>query len=174
MVDYRRVVIMRMDNLMYGVIGAYISFYYEHFWTKNRYKFFITGIVLVLIWKVFSYVYPNIDSFYYANIFYPLFCMAVLCLLPLLSQYSLKKYGMIATAITYISLISYSLYLIHFSLIKKLLIDNIFSSFFEGNTIQAILLKNTFYWTASILGALLLYKYFEIPTMKLRDKIKFK
>lgn len=174
MIDYRRVVIMRMDNLMYGVIGAYISFYYQHFWTTNRYKFFITGIVLVLIWKVFSYIYPNIDSFYYANIFYPLFCMAVLCLLPVLSQYSLKKYSVVAIAITYISLISYSLYLIHFSLIKKLLIDNIFSSFFGGDTIQAILLKNVFYWTVSILGALLLYKYFEIPTMKLRDKIKFK
>lgn len=174
MIDYRRVVIMRMDNLMYGVIGAYISFYYIHFWTKERYKFFVTGIVLMLTWKVLSYIYPNIESFYYANVFYPLFCIAVLCLLPVLSQYSLPKYGKIATAITYISLISYSLYLIHFSLIKKLLIDNIFSSFFGGNGIEFIVLKNIFYWTASILGALILYKYFEIPTMKLKDKIKFK
>ncbi|PQA94353.1 hypothetical protein B0A69_07735 [Chryseobacterium shigense] len=174
MVDYRRVVIMRMDNLMYGVIGAYLSFYYHHFWTKNKYKFFVTGIVLMLAWKVLSYLYPNIESFYYVNLFYPLFCMAVLCLLPLLSQYSLKKYGKIATAVTYISLISYSLYLIHFSLIKKLLIDNIFSSFFAGSGIEFMVLKNVFYWVASILGALLLYKYFEIPTMKLRDKIKFK
>lgn len=174
MIDYRRVVVMRIDNLMYGVIGAYISFYYQNFWIRHRYKFFITGMLLLLMWKICSYIYPNIESFYYSNIFYPLFCTAVLCLLPLMSQYSLKKYNVIAIVITYISLISYSLYLIHYSLIKKLMIDHIFSSFFAGDSLGSYILKNTFYWMASLLGALLLYKYFEIPTMKLRDLIKFK
>ncbi|ANF50415.1 hypothetical protein A0O34_07740 [Chryseobacterium glaciei] len=174
MIDYRRVVIMRIDNLMYGMIGAYISYYHQEFWTKNKYRLLIIGLSLILVWKVLSYQYPSIESFYYVNIFYPLFCIAILCLLPILSQYNLKKYNIITKATTYVSLISYSLYLIHYSLIKKLLIDNIFSDFFAGETVEALILKNTFYWCASIIGALLIYKYFEIPTMKLRDKIKFK
>lgn len=174
MIDYRRVVIMRIDNLMYGVIGAYISYYYQDFWKKYKYQFFIAGIVLVSIWKVLSYVYPDINSFYYVNIFYPLFCTSIFCLLPLMSQYTLKKYNVIATAITYISLISYSLYLIHYSLIKKLLIDHIFSFIFAGDYLEAYILKNTFYWGASLFGAFLIYKYFEIPTTKLRDRISFK
>lgn len=174
MIDYRRVVIMRIDNLMYGVIGAYISYYYKDFWIRYKYRFFIAGIVLVAIWKGLSYIYSDINSFYYVNIFYPLFCIAIFCLLPLMSQYTLKKYNTVATLITYISLISYSLYLIHYSLIKKLFIDHIFSFIFAGDSLGDYLLKNTFYWVASLLGALLIYKYFEIPTTKLRDRIKFK
>jgi peptidoglycan/LPS O-acetylase OafA/YrhL len=174
MIDYRRVVIMRIDNLMYGVIGAYISYYYKGFWIRYKYRFFIAGIVLVAIWKGLSYIYSDINSFYYVNIFYPLFCIAIFCLLPLMSQYTLKKYNTVATLITYISLISYSLYLIHYSLIKKLFIDHIFSFIFAGDSLGDYLLKNTFYWVASLLGALLIYKYFEIPTTKLRDRIKFK
>ncbi|MDQ0066450.1 acyltransferase family protein [Chryseobacterium lathyri] len=171
--DYRRVVVMRIDNLMYGVIGAYISYYYKTLWSKVKYVSLAIGIILLLIWKYYSSIYTSIQTFYYVNIFYPLFCIAILCLLPVLSQYKLKKYNVVATAITYISLISYSLYLIHYSLVKKLLIDNIFYSTFEGEDIPAIVLKNIFYWSVSIIGALLIYKYFEIPTMKLRDKVKF-
>lgn len=174
MIDYRRVVIMRIDNLMYGVIGAYISYYYKDFWIKHKYKFFVVGIILVLIWKALSYVYPSINSFYYINFFFPLFCTAIFCLLPVMSQYTLRKYNVLATAITYISLISYSLYLIHYSLVKKLLIDRIFSFIFAGDSLEDYILKNAFYWIVSLLGALLIYKYFEIPTTKLRDLIKFK
>ncbi|WP_294250965.1 acyltransferase [uncultured Chryseobacterium sp.] len=172
--DYRRVVIMRMDNLMYGVIGAYIAYYHQNFWAVIRHRAMIMGIALVLIWKYFIYQYPSIESFYYINIFYPLFCTAILCLLPVLSRYTLKNYGYWAKAVSYISLISYSLYLIHYSLVKKLFIDHIFYSFFEGEDLFSIIIKNLFYWCASLLGALLIYKYFEIPTMKLRDKIRLK
>lgn len=174
MLDYRRVVIMRIDNLMYGVIGAYIGYYYKVFWSTYKHKLFILGIILVTVWKALSYVYTDINSFYYVNIFYPLFCTAIFCLLPMMSQYTLEKYNKVATAITYISLISYSLYLIHYSLVKKLLIDHIFSFVFAGDSLEDYILKNTFYWTASLLGALLIYKYFEIPTTKLRDLIKLK
>ena len=43
--DYRRVVIMRMDNLMYGVIGAYISYYYLNFWLKYKNISFFLGLL---------------------------------------------------------------------------------------------------------------------------------
>jgi peptidoglycan/LPS O-acetylase OafA/YrhL len=174
MEDYRRVVIMRIDNLMYGVIGAYLSYYYKDFWIKSSRILFITGIILLILWKVLSYQYPQIETFFYVNIFYPLFCLGILCILPVLSQFQLKKYGFISSAVTYISLISYSLYLIHYSLIKKLLIDHLLFTSIDKNSIFNIILKNIFYWSASIVGSILIYKYFEIPTMKLRDKIRYK
>lgn len=170
--DYTRVVTMRMDNLMYGVIGAYISIYYKDFWKKYKFQFLILGILLLITWRILYYQFPNIEGFFYSNIFFPLFCTGILFLLPALSQYNLKKYNKLAIAVTYISLISYSLYLIHYSLVKKLLIDNLLFSL-EDHTVITMILKNTFYWTVSIIGSLLMYKYFEIPVMKLRDKIKF-
>lgn len=170
--DYRRVVIMRIDNIMYGVIGAYISFYYAAFWLKYKYKFFIVGVILLLVWKYLSEDFP-IRSFYYSNIFFPLFCLGVLCILPVLSDYKVKKHNNITKAVTYISLISYSLYLIHYSLVKKLFIDNILVDYFD-DSLTSTVLKNVFYWSVSILGSILIYKYFEVPTIKLRDLFKFK
>lgn len=172
--DYTRVVTMRIDNLMYGVIGAYISYYYKDFWVRNKFKFFILGISLLILWRVLYYQFPNMEDFFYSNIFFPLFCTGILALLPILSQYRVEKYSKITSAVTYISLISYSLYLMHYSLVKKLLIDNLLFTSFDEKSIVTILLKNAFYWSVSIIGSILMYKYFEIPTMKLRDKIKFK
>lgn len=172
--DYTRVVVMRMDNLMYGVIGAYISIYYKSFWLKNKLKLLVLGIILLLAWRILYNQFPDMEGFFQSNIFYPLFCTAILCTLPFLSEYTIREYSFSAKAITYISLISYSLYLIHYSLVKKLFIDHIFYSFFEGEDLFSIIIKNLFYWCASLLGALLIYKYFEIPTMKLRDKIRLK
>ena len=170
--DYRRVVIMRMDNLMYGVIGAYISYYYLNFWTQYRKASLILGIILILIWKFYSERY-SIQSFYYSNIYYPLLCTSIFLMLPFMSSYRVKKNNTLTHAVTYISLISYSLYLIHYSLIKKLFIDVILADCFDGS-VSSVIIKNAFYWSTSLIGALLIYKYFEIPTMKLRDKIKLK
>lgn len=173
-IDYTRVVTMRMDNLMYGFIGAYISYYYKSFWIRNKFKLFILGIFLLLSWKVLYYQFPTMEGFFYSNIFFPLFCTGILALLPILSEYKIEKYNKITTAVTYISLISYSLYLIHYSLVKKLLIDTLFFNSYDENSTVILILKNMFYWVVSIVGALIVYKYFEIPTTKLRDKIKFK
>ena len=171
--DYRRVVVMRMDNLMYGVIGAYISFYYLHFWLKYKNISFFLGLLLIAIWKLLSYKYPSIETFYYVNIFYPLFCFGVFLTLPFLSNYNIKKQNTLTKAITYISLISYSLYLIHYSLVKKLFIDNIFADFFN-HSLSPFLFKNVFYWVISILTSILVYKYFEVPMTELRNKLQIK
>lgn len=107
--DYRRVVIMRMDNLMYGVIASYVCFYHQKFWLKYKYFTLIMGITLLLIWKYYSEKFP-IESFYYVNIYYPLICTAVMLTLPFLNNLKIKKHNIITKIITYISLISYSLF----------------------------------------------------------------
>lgn len=65
-------------------------------------------------------------------------------------------------SITYISLISYSLYLTNLSLIS-FRIPNNNKDFFN-------LIGFISFWTISFLLSTLIYKYFEIPTTKLRDK----
>lgn len=170
--DYRRVLILRLDNIMYGVIAAYISFYYSSFWKKSKNIFFILGIILIIIWKFYSERFP-IQSFYYSNIFYPLMCLAIFCLLPVLSSYKIQKHNMITKGITYISLISYSLYLIHYSLILKLFINTILINYLD-NSLASIILKNVFYWITSLLCSVLLYKFFELPILKFREKITLK
>ena len=171
--DYTRIVVIRLDNIIYGVVGAYVSFYHKYFWQKHIKSSLIIGIFLIIIWRYYSFNDPSQISFFRVNIYYPLLCVGILLLLPFLSNYNVAKHNTITKFFTYISLISYSLYLIHNSLIRKLIIESLlFTS--EDSTPQITFIKIAFYWSSSLIGALLIYKYFEIPTMKLRDKIKLK
>lgn len=169
--DYRRVVIMRLDTIMLGVIASLIKYYYVSFWCRNTIISSIIGITLIFIWKITHNQY-GIFTFYYANIYFLLIGFGIVFLLPLLDSFTIEKYTIISTGITYISLISYSLYLIHYSLVKKLLLDNIFAAYFKNIPIFQITIKYTFYWVFSLLGAFIIYKYFEVPMIKLRDRIK--
>lgn len=168
-------VIARLDNIMYGVTGAYICFYNKRLWLKNKNIFFFIGCIIVITMKILSMqtLFAN-DQAFLLMYFYPLLCVGILFLLPFLSEYKIKNHNGFTKCITIISLISYSLYLINYSLIRKLIMENIFKEFFEGNTIEMIFVKNIFFWSSSILCSILIYKYFEVPTMKIRDKIKFK
>lgn len=70
-----------------------------------------------------------------------------------------------------VSLISYSLYLVHYSLVKKLIIDIVLlPEIAELNVVLIYFIKNSVYWVASFAIAFFSYKYFEVPTTKLRNK----
>lgn len=170
--DYDRIVLFRIDSIMYGVIGAFISFYYKNFWFNFRKISFVLGIIIILTIKVISLHYSNLERWFYVNYFYPILCIGILCILPLLSNYRIAKHSIFTKFITVISLISYSLYLIHNSLIRKLLIENIFKDFFSDNSLLIMILKNSIYWFSSILLSIIIFKYYERPLMKLRNLYK--
>jgi len=172
--DYDRIVIMRMDSIMYGVFGAYISFYFQNIWKKYKKIAFVLGLLITIIIKLISLKFVYTERWFFTNYFYPILCIGILLLLPLLSEYKIKKHTHFTKIITTISLISYSLYLSHNSLIRKMFLENIFQNFFGSNELVIVLLKNIIYWGGSIFLSILIYKYYESPLMKLRDKIKFK
>jgi peptidoglycan/LPS O-acetylase OafA/YrhL len=95
-------------------------------------------------------------------------------LLPYLSCLKTGK-GFIYKLITYISLISYSIYLIHLSIVQKWILRKIDWTLLENfNGYLFLLMRYSLYWILTIIISILLYKYFEIPTMNLRDKVKVK
>ncbi len=96
--------------------------------------------------------------------------------MPYLSELKTGE-GTVYKTITYISLISYSLYLLNYSLIKDIIVRNgIVKPLMHFNITQnEILLASLgyfFYWLLVILGAILMYKYIELPFMKLRNCFK--
>ena len=72
----------------------------------------------------------------------------------------------LALPVTYLSVISYSMYLIHFSLILNAAVyRNIYlTSPVAGASIYAL------YLSVTVVLSILLYKYFEHPVLNLRDK----
>lgn len=166
---FYQILIYRTDSIMYGVLGAYIAYYYQAWWNKFQKPIFYMGILLFIIWKIISDFYSS--SFFYANFSFPLFSFATLCVIPLLSNFKIKNYKLLHKIITYVSLISYSLYLVHYSLVKKLIIDIVLlPEIAELNVVLIYFIKNSVYWVASFAIAFFSYKYFEIPTTKLRNK----
>ena len=161
-------VLYRFDSLMYGLLGAYISYYYSEFWNKNKKIAFFIAVFLFVLY----YVIDIKESFFVRNFVFTLTSVTILLFLSFLG--SLKKNSSIFfKPITYLSLISYSLYLVNSILIKYI------EEFINWDKIMAVakinyslnikwtfaLLFNFFLsWLLSIVVSILIYKYFEIPT----------
>ena len=99
------------------------------------------------------------------NIFYlPLISISLLLLFPVFSNW--KKGGFLKKQITYISILSYGIYLINYSLV--LLTIQYFINV-ENVSIFVKLMLLIIYWTVTFYVSYLLYRYFEKPSTDLRD-----
>jgi peptidoglycan/LPS O-acetylase OafA/YrhL len=162
---YRKQVFTRLDSLMFGVIGSYISYYYNPHWMKYKVPLLITGIFLLFLPKI-------ITTSYYSNLYISVFsftvnALATLFVMPYLSDYKVGK-GLVFTVITYVSLISYSMYLINLSLVQNWILLKID---LKSLGISWAILRYFLYWVLTVGLSILIYKYYEIPMTSLRDKV---
>jgi peptidoglycan/LPS O-acetylase OafA/YrhL len=166
--NIRKQVFTRLDSNMFGLVGAFVSFYYKEAWKKHKNVLLIIGIIILLFHR---YIIPFGVSFgIYECVFsFSLVSLGVLFILPFLSEYK-KGSGIIYNFFTFISIISYSLYLCNYSLFKTygLYIFNHF--YLTGPTF--IIARYLWYWGFSIFGSFLLYKFYEKPMMDLREKFR--
>ena len=163
---YRNQVVTRLDNLMFGVIGAYLAFYNKSIWLKYKNILFFIGFIVL----VFTRFIPFSDyNTMYACVFsFSINAIATLFLIPYLSDLKTTTSNLLYKIVTYISLISYSMYLIHLSIVKIWILDNI--QIENCNADFVLLFKYFLFWFLTITLSILNYKYFEIPTTQLRDK----
>ncbi len=154
-------VLTRLDSIMIGVLGAYVYRYHSTFWNQYKTPFFIIGFILLAI--------PQIDGFLFQNIIFRSYFLLLttsigtLLLLPQLSSLKTST-GILYQFFTYISAISYSLYLVHLTIVEWLILPHL-----PLDTNIAV--RYSLYWILSIILASLLYYFFEKPMIKLRDKL---
>lgn len=166
----RNQVITRLDSLMFGVLGAYILYYYNDIFFKNKNTQFYIGVILLIIPQIYDYIYQNM---FFKNYLTFLFT-SVGTLLMIPKFYSIKTGGgHIYKAITVISLISYSMYLINYTLVKKYFFKVLFIFIPELQSTNLINSIGNYllFWFVTIVCSIVLYKYYEMPMTKLRDKI---
>jgi len=171
---FRKQVFTRLDSLMFGVIGAYIQYYYRQQWLKNKHFFLFMGIPLFCLHKVLNQLgmYSTI-GFYHCVLSFSINSIATLFLLPYLSDLKTGK-GYIHKGLTVISLTSYSMYLINLSVVQGMIIDHIPWKGLIKNDHLMLFIRYGFFWMLTLVGSILIYTYFEIPTMKLRDNKRVK
>ncbi|MBN2776152.1 MAG: acyltransferase [Bacteroidales bacterium] len=160
-VSYRKVTASRIDSIFYGVIAAWIRYYFPKFWNKNALLLFALGITLYII----NVNIPKSPNDFYTQVFY--LSVSPLCIalwFPLIDK--IKSYKTkIGEAITVFSILSYAIYLTNMLLIQ--IINKNFTNFMSGNAS----IKYLSYIALCVLISYLIYILYENPLSKLGNKL---
>jgi len=168
--SFREATLLRIDSIIYGVIGAYVFVKYPKFWNDYRFVLLTFGL---LIMSLFCLNIINWKSFYGPLVF-NIESLIILLFLPFLSSLKSTKSKSIDIIFIFISIISYSMYLLNMSLILGDLIPishKVLNTFSIENSIP---LDFLLYWFYTIFLSYILYVFYENPMTKIRDKVKIK
>jgi peptidoglycan/LPS O-acetylase OafA/YrhL len=165
----KSVMIYRLDAIFMGVLCAWISLNYERKW--NEFKFasaFIGGLIMLFMYfgMGFLHILPETFPLVWNVVYLPLASFSIAFFMPFFSQLEMPV-KIIRKPIEFISKISYSVYLLHYSVILQLLmlfVDR------KGTTLAQLHLITALYLAITITISYLFYRFYEKPIMDLRDK----
>lgn len=167
--NLKSVLIYRIDAILMGVLFAWISLNFSEFWKNSKIIFACIGFG-ILFFLMFGILPLNLtieqNPFFWNVLYLPITSIAFAFLLPFFSEW--KTY---ASAVLYpielISKISYSIYLLHYSIILQLL--KVFMDTSQMSTTERHFF--TFiYIIITFLLSYILYSFYEKPIMNWRDK----
>ena len=167
--NLKSVVIYRIDAILVGVLIAWIRFNFEAFWKKYKVLFAFVGIG-IFFFLLFGITSSNLrieqSQFFWNVIYLPLTSFGFAFFFPIFSEWKVSN-SWLKFPIEFTSKISYSIYLLHYSVILQLLkvfIDTSQMSTTERHFFTLI------YITITFLLSYILYRFYEKPMMNLRDK----
>ena len=164
-----RQVLPRLDSIMFGVLAAYIAYYFPKIWNKANLWFLpILGFIALYYLKFKN---PSNTS-EYTVVWLPIIKSFIVFLsLPFLAQWKELRFTKISKAVTFISLISYSMYLTNLTVVIHMIIKHAI----HGNYLHKHVLPSYWqyeyllFWAITIVLSYLTYVTIEVPFMKLRD-----
>jgi len=166
--DVRKVVIFRFDSLLYGVFAAYLYYFYREVWFRYKYLSLSIALFLTLL-NIYFFIsfYPETinNSYFMKTYYFTITSLSIMFFLPYLTTLCWSNtYPIFTKIVTFISLISYSLYLSHF------LLKDIFFKLVHINQIQIAILTWFTWIISSIIISSIIYKYYEKPLTNSRNK----
>ncbi len=168
-VSLKSVTVYRLDAIFIGVLCSWISMNYEKKWKKFKFtSALIAGLIMMFMYYGMGFlrILPETYPFVWNVLYLPLASLSIAFLLPWFSQLE-TSISILKTPVVFISKISYSIYLLHYSIIMQLLllfIDREKTSLLQLHFITAI------YLSITIVTSYFLYRFYEHPMMNLRDK----
>ena len=168
-VNLRSVAIFRMDAVLVGVLASWIQYNHLAFWIKNWKLMALFGAVIMMLLIIFvGFVKISIVNhpFFWNIAFLPLISISSALFLPLFTEWK-KGPERLRVPIQFLGAISYSIYLLHYSLILYLM------KYFIDTTTMALWQLHCFtmaYLSITLILSYSLHTYFEKPLMKVRDK----
>ncbi len=155
----RKLVITRIDTIVYGILAALVHAHYAGAWRVWRWPLFILGVVGVALVPAFygpQHLYYSVTGYYSLNAF------SMALLLPLLSSWTNEPRG--GGVITWLSIVSYALFLVHLPL--RALLEPLYDPYNPlAGWVQLF-----GYWSLCLLLAWLVQRFYEQPMMDLRER----
>ncbi|VXC32861.1 conserved membrane hypothetical protein [Flavobacterium sp. 9AF] len=162
------IVIYRADAIVIGFLVAWIHYYYGEFLKKYSVYLFIVAAHLYFLQFVVFNVYGfdiHTQPLYFRVLYFTLSGLTFAIGLPAFIYWDKSSFK-VSKIITYISKLSYSMYLLHYSIITVL----IKKMMKEGVLIVPGYLVVLIYFLATLFFSYLLYYFYERPVTQLRDK----
>lgn len=160
--EIKTLVVNRMDCISIGVLGAWLKFYHNSIWKKNKKIWFVAGIIILIVFtyienKLFRNQPVTRNPFFWSG-FYVAYSFGALLLLPSLENVTIKN-KLMSRFFTHTSKISYSMYLLHLSLLK--ILGLIFAALRFPSTPVSIFFILAFYIFVLYVMCNFIYKHFE-------------
>lgn len=164
---FRKIMLLRLDSIMYGVLAAWIKKNSPTFWKKYRWPLIIFGLLIVTVswsWVLIR----GVDADFFGKTFlFSCTSLGFACLLPALDQWKLQHETIASTTTRLIALWSYSLYLCN------LLVAQIFMLINEkisGIPFSIGILFFAAFFVISFAVSAMVYSFFEKPILDLRNR----
>ncbi len=157
----RKIAFLRLDAISFGILAAWSMHFYKERIFISRYFLFISGLLILYFnqYMIFTDNYSNLK--YFNTVYFSILGLGLAMLFPLISSINMKSQSVISS-ITFLSNISYSLYLVHW-IFFRLMETSVFSFLPD-------VLKFIVFMALSILASAFLYNFFEKPILRFRDR----
>lgn len=166
--NLKSLTIYRIDSILVGFITAWLHMFYKEILQKYKVYLFILSLHLF----VFQFVIMNVLGFdvvatplYYKVFYFTLTSFTIFLAMPLFIYWGTSR-SIFKKPVQFLSKISYSMYLLHYSIVSVLVKYSLSKFDFEISPVIIILI---YLFTTTFLSYLL-YKYYEKPIMNLRNK----
>ena len=170
----RMVVIYRFDALMLGMFAGWLSIRFPQRWIRSAAISALTGVLLLLamyatLWKIENGQLAFGDDSYFARTLrFTCVSFGFALLLPWASGWKLRHENLSSTAVRRIALWSYGLYLVHlpvFLIVTRTIIHGD-----QARALLPALVSFALQVGGAILVSALLYRFFEAPCTRLRER----
>lgn len=160
----KSIVVFRYDTILFGVVLAWIHYYYVNFLKNSRVYLLILALHLfVLQFFVLNVLQVDIISCpVYFHVFYVSLSSFIFFLsLPYFVFWNQGE-GIVPKVVVFISKTSYSAYLLHYSIVSVVI------QYVLGQ--MNLPLISILYFGLTFSLSYVLYRFYELPLMRLRDK----
>ncbi|MFN8277389.1 MAG: acyltransferase [Chitinophagales bacterium] len=162
-IQIRKLVALRFDTLMFGVLAAMVRYYYADFWHRHRntaFWIFIAGMALTLL------LYPVFlkENFWLKTLYITQVGIIVMMLLPKLEGMA-EGTGFWLRLCTWLSEISFCIYLLNRTPILQTMMQ-----LAPVRNLPMAITEYVLYWVLIAIGATALHQIVERPVLRFRER----